>query len=471
MSTRAVGAVIASFICGMALTAMPSVAMANTYLGPQTSGKDLSNEEVAAIAQSGVVFVDVKWEGYVQIPATSDSGAAWTDKVTAEGTCSGFVADPTGYIVTAGHCVDPEVGRVMLIDQLLYDSVKDGVLTQADSDELKSDAEVNWKVEGLNNGSEIDLTTTVYQTSAASSIAVSNAMTAAVIEDRPLDKGDVALLKVSSSSQLPALQIAALEPETGADIAVIGFPGSVTETMDPSLEPSFETGQTSAMQSYHGLPFLQHNATVSDGMSGGPVVNMQGQVVGTVSSSPTGETADMNFAAGLETITGLLRRGGANLTLSPADEAYRAGLTSFFAQDYRSAIPQFDKVLATIPSHALAQQYKAKAQGLVSSQPSRTTTPAGTTTPATSSDEPSVWIWVAGGAVMVIILAGVSVWVIRQKRGPQVNGPQGHPHIENLPAPEASGISAHFCQGCGAPNNGAHFCPSCGASQGRVPLT
>ncbi|MGB8385462.1 MAG: S1C family serine protease [Dermatophilaceae bacterium] len=50
--------------------------------------------------------------------------------------------------------------------------------------------------------------------------------------------------------------------------------------------------------SSNGLPFLQFNAATSSGMSGGPVINTQGEVVGTVSFNPSGETQSFNFAAG-----------------------------------------------------------------------------------------------------------------------------------------------------------------------------
>src|SRR5262249_30637884 len=144
-------------------------------------------------------------------------------------------------------------------------------------------------------------------------------------------------------------------------VTAIGYPASVDKVTDPSNEPSFKDGHVSAMQTYNGLPFIQTDSALSAGMSGGPVVNAAGQVVGLNSYNIVGETQQFNFAADLSTIQQVLTRNGVPSTLSKADQAYRTGLTDYFANRFHAAAAAFQVTLDAIPSHALAQKYKAQA--------------------------------------------------------------------------------------------------------------
>jgi hypothetical protein len=407
-----------------------------------------STEQVAAIAQSGVVYVTVTWDGYVQYP--TEYSSAWSDNVETVFACSGYVADNTGYVVTAGHCADPLEGRKALIEQFLSDSVDNGTITAADSDALLPAAIVAWPVEGTNSGDPIGRTVEVYQQGSASGIDVANGLTATVVENRPINDGDVTLLKVQAPSSMPALQLADSVPEVGAEIAVAGFPASVGDVVDPSLRASFETGKVNALQTSNGVPFLQFDAATSSGMSGGPVVNMQGEVVGTVSFNPSGETQSFNFAAGQETIKALLNRNDVNGALSATDQAFRDGLAQYYAGDYAAAQSSFDAVLAVVPSHAVAQQYKVKVVQ------ARANTPV--VVPAPSGNGVPIAVWIAIVAAVVLICAGVAVLLIRRR---SADGRAQPPPVPPMPP---AGMQAQICPYCGATDPaGSHFCLNCGA--------
>lgn len=291
-------------------------------------------------------------------------------------TCSGFVASATGYIVTAGHCADPVEGRQGLINGFLAAAVKNHSLTEAQAEGLQGKAVQEWKVEGDNNGSAITRTVQVVQAGTASGVQVPQPLTANVVDNRPLDRGDVTLLKVEAPA--PMLEVADTVPDVGSDIAAMGFPGSVSTVVDSSLEPSYKTGRVSASQTFIGNPFTPVDAAFSPGMSGGPVVNIQGQVIGIVSYSPRGENQSFNFAAGQDTASGLLTRNGVKSGLSRTDRAFRDGLALFYAKQYREAAAKFDTVLGTEPSHALAQKYRAQAVANFASE-ATSSTPAPST--------------------------------------------------------------------------------------------
>lgn len=186
----------------------------------------------------------------------------------------------------------------------------------------------------------------------------------------------------------------------------------------------------------------------------------------------------------------LLARNGIPTSLSPADQAYRAGLSDYFAGRYHDAVAEFDKVLAVQPNQALARQYRAEA---IASYPNE---PAGGTSP---------WLWLGIGAGIMLIGAGVTALLISRRRRtrPAPAGAMTQP-VAPLPPPvttagppdtgvmtpaeDAAAVSAEappvpaaagepvaaepkeareaagtFCPNCGAPHLAeAHFCESCG---------
>lgn len=446
-------------------------------------------QQVAAIAESGVVYIGIEWSGFVQYPI--DGGEyEWSNRVTTAMACSGFVADSSGYVVTAGHCADPAEGRRAIILQFLRNLVDKDVLTEQEAIDLAPRALNNWLVEGKEAAAPIDRTVTVYRSGAASSVQVTEEFTAKVIENRPLGEGDVTLLKVQTNTPLPELHLAEGDVEVGEDVAAVGFPGSVGAVVDPGVEPSFKTGRASAHQTYQGSPFVQIDAAVTGGMSGGPVVDMHGDVVGIVSFGPNGEEQAFNFAAALETVQSLLARNGVDTELDAADQAFRDGLTSYYAGDYATATDSFDTVLQVTPSHAQAQEFRSKAAQELASQGGSTaqaaeragsgaaTTAAADTATQTSTGAPRqtsqvtsseggvpLWVWAAGIVGTLVLAALIIVGLGRRRDGRSAPAPT------TPPAPQAP-VTAPFapapdlsvpCRHCGSPVSG-RFCTGCGTA-------
>jgi hypothetical protein len=93
-------------------------------------------------------------------------------------------------------------------------------------------------------------------------------------------------------------------------------------------------------------------------MSGGPVVDMQGRVVGLVSQKSPGETQSFNFAAASSTLLDVLAGKQVDVDLGKHDRAYRAGLDHYFAGDLDDAVDEFDAALAGSPGHLQATEYR-----------------------------------------------------------------------------------------------------------------
>jgi serine protease Do len=84
-------------------------------------------------------------------------------------------------VVTAGHCADPDEGRKGIIEAFLNQQINDGLLTEAEKQNLLPDALVNWKVEGQSDGSNIDGTIKVEIPPAVSGLSTGRKLTANVM--------------------------------------------------------------------------------------------------------------------------------------------------------------------------------------------------------------------------------------------------------------------------------------------------
>lgn len=99
-------------------------------------------------------------------------------------------------------------------------------------------------------------------------------------------------------------------------------------------------------------------------MSGGPTVSMDGKVIGVNSFKIAGETQPFNFVQPSGTLQELMRSEAVENSPGRVSDLYRDGLAAYFAGDRNAAIESFDQVLAIVPNHRFAQEYKRKAQDL-----------------------------------------------------------------------------------------------------------
>ncbi|RFA11911.1 hypothetical protein B7R21_11220 [Subtercola boreus] len=398
-------------LTGSALPASAAVAMAEPL-------NELSQEHLAAIGEAGTVYLSGTWSGFVNFPLP-DGTTAWSDQIDASFSCSGFVASSDGFVVTAGHCADVAEGKTALVDQFLSNEVDNGDITEAEAQAyIAAGAEGAWPVEGQKTGEAPVLAMKVYPAISISADSASG-FTAVLQDDRPIGQGDVALFKIDAPSPLPVLVVSGEQPATGQKVDAIGYPGNVTGLVSGNPQPTFAQGQVSGRQQTDGGPFTQIGVTMSPGMSGGPVIDTSGDVIGTISFGPSGDTQQLNFAAAPETISALLSRNGVKNVLGAADSHFRAGLAEYFDGKYHAAADDLGKAVAANPQNAIAQQYQAKA------------------TEAFPRENTTGWLlWVAiGGAVFLLLVIGlVLLLVLRGRRKRRAALPRTDVPFSTLPA-------------------------------------
>lgn len=404
-------------------------------LGPYASADETAPSALADLEKS-IVLIETKWTGYVYVPASAsaDGNGYWTDQLTYSTTCTAFYVSTSAELISAGHCVDPAEGRRVILEGYINDQKAPDLLQQAIT---------NWTVEGDENGKPVERTVLGYQPEhVAGATLNSRPTTLEVLDFKPFDSGDLSLLKVPDLSvSTPAMPIAKKAPEVGAALTSIGFPGIVRNISDQTqiARSSFKTGSTSSRQvSPHGVVEIEVNTDLQGGMSGGPTVNGNGEVVG-VNSSGFNAAGNFNFVT------------------------YTPDLRTFLS------------------SHSVAFVEPKAAKS------------------ADKGSGPVSAILIAVGAVLILALIGGGVFVLKRRRpkrgaglGPQVGiplppsaplmPPSGSATSDQItgspttvPGPSInrqSGMAgvataARFCAQCGThlePDE--HFCPQCGKKFG-----
>ena len=257
-------------------------------LGPPAGAQtdEISNgtpeERAAAIARPAVVYLEQEWTAWVRVPRSSalyfegwvNDGNAfqWTTR------CSGFVVNPDGYVVTAGHCVDPgeEGARGTALEYATAWLIQQGWARRSDAAYVLQEGHGYWTVEGNEKGSDPDLAIRVQWGVAAGGLKAGKAEPARVVEAQSWSDGDVALLKVEESDLASILMAPTDDIDVGTPVLSVGYPGSTDQVTDQTLEPTYKDGQINSEKTRSGglLPVYEMSAALSGGMSGGPTVDL-----------------------------------------------------------------------------------------------------------------------------------------------------------------------------------------------------
>ena len=528
MSRRALRRVLPVIASVSLLAGMPG-ALAQTGPSPSPVGESPApataatpEQKAAAITEPSVVYIEQTWTAWVKVPKNSD--LIYVQGYLNDGypfewstRCSGFVVNPDGYVVTAGHCVD--VGEEGARDTALQYGVQwlvdQGYIFKRDFQVWLDEAHLLWRVEGEEAGSDADLQISVQRGVAVGGQKGGETNAARLVDYTPWSEGDVALLKIEETD-LPTLLMAdAADIAIGTPVLSVGYPGSTDQVTDQSLQPTFKDGQINAEKTREGglLPVYEMSAALTGGMSGGPTVNMNADVVGVNSFGIVGETEAFNFITPGSIVTEMLAQNGVPNELGPIDESYRAGVNAYYSGDYQTAITKFDEVLALSPDHEQAQELKVEATKLQQTQPSPT---GGEGEEAATADQGGGFpvLAIVGIALAVLVVVGLVVVMSRRKPGaptavagegqplqavgapapqsaeaarsvgfqptPPVTAPRAEaeapptaaptpPPAAPVPPPAAPvqetapGEHPHFCPNCGHKlEPDAHFCPSCG---------
>jgi len=391
-------------------------------------------ERVRAYTQPSIVYIETTWTGYVYDTYNKlylNDG----NPISTGGGCTGFVLTEDGYIGTAGHCVNtPETGEPAIYEQAAQWALDTGYYQSAD---LSID-----DVLGFNDYVIMDqggrrakpqMKVTVAWAESAGGVETSKGLPARVVKWQKFAQGDGAVLKVEESG-LNSLPLAETDIEVGTDVIAVGYPGSVDTVADPDFSPSFKEGTVSSQKTMSGglTTVYEISAAMSGGMSGGPTVNLDGEVVGINSFGPAVETQQFNFIQPVSVIRELLGDAGTENVLSEDTQAYRDGLDAYFAGDKAAAVENLETVVDNQPTNQLAKEYLDKSQEL----PDPPAEDAGDDSSGGSNMGMIIGI-VVGVVVLLAILGAVLMAMSRRKKGGST--PSGGHAYGGPPAPGYQG--------------------------------
>jgi serine protease Do len=386
--------------------------------------------------------------------------------------CTGFGVNPDGWIVTAGHCVS--FGDKELRNQVLYEYLTSEGWTFDDQGNIESwngtlrsslDAETAatwdqyvdacWTEETTCQIGGTDRTGThlaepeilAYVARTRTAGADFDAGSQAIIRKvSPFAAEDVAVLKVEARN-LPTVQLGTtdgLKPQDA--ITAVGYPASVSDASSSgTVAPSLVSGIISAIRVQDGSRRIQTDARIEEGMSGGPVLDGAGTVIGLVSYGTqrrSGESA-FDYVRTTESIRAAMAEAGATNMPGPTDLAFRQALELFDAHHYQAALAKLREVANLDPDHDAAKQLLADAQAAVA---------AGRDVPVAHARSglplPPV---VAALALVVAVVTLVAVLIVQRRRRqprrrsridrrtrPEPGMPQEHADNSRLPAGNGS---------------------------------
>lgn len=410
-------------------------------------------ERAAALIRPSIMYLTGESHGVVRLPngeVLSQFGRGSSMPFLAVWHCTAFVVNPDGWVATAGHCVDPASATLLILKRAATE-----YRTQFPDAPESTDPEVtlewlqkNARVEGDAPGQSPNVSIALLSGTGAK---LAEKLSANIVDFRPTGKGDSALLKVAKRN-LPSSEL-----ETDADVTVgtpvlaVGFPESTQNITGPSLDPTYKSGKVSKKSVAGSNPAYEIDAAMTDGMSGGPTIGLNGKVIGVNSFAPIGETQPFNFIVPADGIAAILAGKGVKPMLGPADGFYRKGLTDFYAGHYTDAIDEFDQTLAMSPSYPAVDDLKTTAVNLRQQYGDA----------SSLSGEELLWYIVISVASVIGLAAGLTFLGLKMHRAAHP-APDVQP-IRLMTRHESGADEPHFCAHCGAPHHHTErFCPNCG---------
>ncbi|GAG94447.1 unnamed protein product, partial [marine sediment metagenome] len=120
---------------------------------------------------------------------------------------------------------------------------------------------------------------------------------------------DLAILKISSSRSLPAAKMGDSEMiEVGDIVLTVGNPFGLEQTVTMGIISDDRRDMTIEGRLYEDL--IQTDAAINSGNSGGPLINIYGEVIGinTAIYAPTGIFTGVGFAIPINKVKQLLNQ-------------------------------------------------------------------------------------------------------------------------------------------------------------------
>jgi serine protease Do len=347
------------FTLAAVIAAAAAVVPAGTAVAKPTP---TPTQKAAAIVLPAVLYLEVHWEGWIRDRVT---GARIEPKsVTGVSRCSGFAVTNDGYIVTTAACLDLARIAPTLFGQVAQRRIDAGEYTAADKPALVANLLATATIGGETTSDAPVRAVYAQRGPAKAGLTSGEALPAQVVPlepatDDPPGTAEVGLVKIEKSNQPIVTLTDASDLKVGTPLEVVGY-RAASDAGDTTLTPVDDDAKISVAGTETADPLYQSTATATADMAGGPLVDLNGNVLGLVGSDPA-TAQGSRFLVRSSVISDVLAKAQVKNQLGKVDKDYRAGLAAYYDGRYTEAIEAFDQVLAAVPSHAQAQGYRQDA--------------------------------------------------------------------------------------------------------------
>ncbi|HEY9626108.1 MAG TPA: serine protease [Coleofasciculaceae cyanobacterium] len=310
--------------------------------------EDIVDHRIAMYAKPAVVGISAGCTGtYIY------KGIAYPYRSAAVG--SGFIIDSNGFILVSARIASFAVGGRSACKDRLFNVFVERLTKQEDienvSPELKDEIEKQTELQDFKYTNQALL-----PNGAAFSFEIKNI---GGFTFGGLDAGnDVAVVKIEVSDA-PTLKLGdSGKAQVQDSVMVVGYPSEVGDATFVTGDKAFHEatillgGTVSGAELYEmNSPTLEvNNIRTLDGMSGGPVLNQQGEVIGMLSLRDS--TTSVPYATPTSTLQEYIRESGAQNEPSATDLLYKEGLDLFWKGDFQGAKAKFETVRGLFPLHS-----------------------------------------------------------------------------------------------------------------------
>jgi serine protease Do len=401
---------------GVAALLWPSPAAADET-GPTPAQKQ------AIYAKPSVVRVVAVWEGAFEL-----GGRVFKEYAGGHG--SGFFVSDDGFIATNAHVVrEIHEGADKARDKLGRQAVMK--MFRAFERELRASADPEGIVRAAIAGGRIVKRAEVVLPDGTKLPYEIKAYGAPVGEGQ-----DVAIIKVETK-HAPNLAIGDSDKVSVQDAVIaIGYPGAADlEGLfdDKSqLEASITDGAVSAIKrTTDGEPVLQVTTPITHGNSGGPAINLRGEVIGLATFGNRDKVQGFNFLVASSTVKKFVKEAKASNTPSETQVAWRKALEAQWSGDYDQAIVDYEEVMTLFPPHSEAPRMVKQARALKKEGKGKKKETA-------KKDDGGGGGAIAGVIIAVLLVGVIGTVVVVKKKKPSHGHGHLHPHGAFPPGPHGA---------------------------------
>lgn len=332
-----------------ALAIWPAPAAADET-GPTNAQKQ------AIYAKPSVVRVVAVWEGTFRV-------AGKEIKEYSGGHGSGFFVSEDGFIATNAHVVREIHEGEAAAKRKLQDQALRRLLAAYGAEIRSSDEAKRIVADALAAGRIVKKAEVVLPDGTKLPYEI-------VAYGAPVGEGkDVSIIKVEAKDA-PNLVIGDSEKMSVQDpVIAIGYPGAADlEGLFDSksqLEASITDGTVSAIKrTTDGEPVLQVTTPITHGNSGGPAINLKGEVIGLATFGNRDKVQGFNFLVASSTVKQFVKEAKASNKPSKTQKAWKKALDEHWAGYYDDAIVDFEDVMTMFPAHSEAPRMTKLARAL-----------------------------------------------------------------------------------------------------------